>query len=320
LRISDKHGIDNISPDARIARWADAQYGVVSVAQAREAGLQRSSVRLRVDDGRWQRLLPGVYRLVGAPTGWKQSLSAGLLWAGDDAVASHRCAGRLWELDGVRCDEIELVVPAAFTTRVEGVRCFRTTTLSPRDVTRRQGLRVTTLPRTLIDLAAVLDEEHLEMALESALRRNLSLGWLQKRLWQIDGRGVAGAGVLKRLVGKRKPKAETADSALEVRVARLLRESRLPKPVLHFDICEGRHHVAEVDFAWPASRVALQADGFEKHSGFTPWRRDKNQSSWLASLGWLVLNVTWHDLDDDPEEVIRRLRNALDERAHAQVS
>jgi hypothetical protein len=125
------------------------------------------------------------------------------------------------------------------------------------------------------------------------------------------GRGSEGIALLRKLIAERTEFTERPDSALEVAAQRLILGSGLPQPALHYDVCEGALHVAEVDFAYPKQRVAIQCVSNRHHSGHRARVRDDDPSSWLASLGWLVFSWRASDLESRPDELVRRLRNGL---------
>src|SRR5687768_4050543 len=105
---------------------AAKQHGVISLAQALELGLNRSSVQRRTASGAFEGLRPGVYRVSGSPTSWEQELVAACLWTG--GVASHRAAGRLWGFDGLqRYGELEISITPPRHPRAPDVRIHRVT-------------------------------------------------------------------------------------------------------------------------------------------------------------------------------------------------
>jgi hypothetical protein len=299
------------SPDLAVARHAERQFGVFALPQIHRAELCGSAISRRIAKGLWERLLPGVFRLRGAPPSWHQELWAALLWAGEGALVSHRAAGLLWGLDGMERDAVEVSIPHHWGRGAKGLTVHRSRELSSRDITRRGGFPVTTMVRTLIDLAGVLDARDLEIALESAIRKGLDLSWLARRLGQLGGKGRRGAGLLQRMVAERTERPETPDSPHEVRLLRLLRDSGLPEPEMHYDVCDGKYHVAEVDFAFVKQRVAVEATSYANHSGKKPWAKDAHRISWLAALHWRTVFVTWDDVERRPDVVIDWIRRAM---------
>src|ERR1700687_272798 len=86
--------------DRACAEIAEKQFGLISRDQAIGTGLSERAIGRRRGADRWRQVLPGVYRLAGAPTSWEQSLKAATLWGGDGCVVSHRAAGALHRLGG----------------------------------------------------------------------------------------------------------------------------------------------------------------------------------------------------------------------------
>ena len=298
-----------MTPDQACARTARQQYGVLSRSQALTAGISSSGIGRRVAGGRWERVLPAVYRVAGAPETWEQRLLAACLHAGPGAVASHRAAAALWRMDGVRPGSVEIT--ARRQVRSVGVIGHQFP-LPPRHITSIGPIPVTDPARTLLDLGSVLSWEIVDQGLDDALRRGLTtLPRLWRRLRAEAERGRSGAGVLRGLLAVRDPASAPPESVLEARLALLLRRSGLPAPVAQYEIREARRRVARLDFAWPDHMVALEADGYRYHSGRAAWQRDLTRRNALTGRGWRVLHVTWEDLARHPERVAAAIRNAL---------
>ena len=184
------------------------------------------------------------------------------------------------------------------------------------DVALVAGIPTTTPTRTLIDLGAVVREEALELALEDALRRRLtSPARIEWRLAELCTRGRNGCATLRHLLQEREGVRPT-ESALETRVARLIRKSDLPEPVRQFEVRDGDRFVARVDFAYPAELVAIEADGFRWHSGRRDWEREIRWRNGLQALGWTLVDVTDGELRNNGQDVIVRLRSTLRARGH----
>ena len=176
-----------------LARASD-QYGTISRRQARACGLSERQIDTRIANERWELLLPGVYRVRGAPLTTRQRLLATTLWAGDDCAISHLAAGRLLRLDAVpKPMVIDVSVGRATGLATNGVVVHRTP-IDRIDRVTVDGIRCTSATRTIIDLAAVLDGETLEASFESARRLGLTApSALAKRAAVICGRGRPGA-------------------------------------------------------------------------------------------------------------------------------
>jgi very-short-patch-repair endonuclease len=236
---------------------------------------------------------------------------AACLWAGEHAVVSHRAAGVLWDLDGVRGTRVELWVPADRKLRTTKLTVHRTAGLPHVDRTRLGAIPITTPARTVIDLAGVLDEESLEAAVESALyRRRFDERRLRARLDALGGSGRAGTTTLRRILDRRGERAAALEHRLEVKVWRLLLRSGLPTPVRQQQVeVAGRQY--RLDFAWPSFRVAIEADGFAAHGGHRAFHSDRRRVAGLVSEGWRIVPVTWQDVTARPKEWLQEVGRTL---------
>jgi very-short-patch-repair endonuclease len=292
------------------ATIASRQFGLVSRSQTRESGIPAKAVHDRIRVGRWERVLPGVYRVAGAPVSWHQSLMAAVLWAPGAAV-SHRAAAALWELEGFSAGPVELSTAGDRKTPADWITLHRTSRLDHADITVVGVLPVTTPTRTIADLCGVLGRTDVEPALEDALRRGLTslprLRWVAERL---GGRGRTGARLLAELLRERLRGWTAPASQLESRVRRLLRDAGMPDPECQWEIREHGTLLARVDFAYPEAKLAIEADGYRHHSGRIAWQADRIRRNALTSRGWRVLHVTWQDLEARPTEVVTEIRAA----------
>jgi len=309
--------IDTESPDLRVAALAAGQHGVFSRRQALAAGFEEHVVSYRVTSGRWKAVRPGVYRMNGTPDSWKQAIMAACLWAGDGAVASHVTAARLWDLEGLpwktRDEPVHLSVPVPRHPTAPDVMVHRTRKLEVKDCSVRDGIPVTNLPRTLIDLSAGPASVKLELLLESALGqyRQFDLAWLKKTLRRLGPRGREGAGTLRALMDVRWNERPDLDSALERRMHALFLRSGLPIPVTHYNVVEEDRFLGEIDFAYPARRVAILTHGFAIHGRRVVWEKDAVQFADLSIMDWVLIPVTSAQLDHDEAGIVARIRKAL---------
>ncbi len=187
----------------------------------------------------------------------------------------------------------------------------RSRTLDPSHASKRGGIPRTNLARTIIDLSQVLEPKALELAFDSALRQQADLrSWVSRLLKGWPGKGHQGIAGLRALLAERDA---ALDSALEVKVRRLIRSAGLPTPIAGVDVVDGTQHVAKLDFAWPDNRprVALMAHGAKFHGNTPRWIRDLEQTSELNGLGWRVVQTTWDEVTNRPERLVRKLRRAL---------
>ena len=152
---------------------AEQQAGYFTAAQAREAGFTYSLLSYHVGTGRFERVRPRVYRIVQFPSSPHEDLYVAWLQAGPHAVISHDSALVLYDLSDLLPHRIHVTVPRTVSRRRPELQ-LHTKRLEPEDVTRYEGLPVTTVLRTLVDVAAAgLADEQVQQTIQEALRRGL---------------------------------------------------------------------------------------------------------------------------------------------------
>jgi very-short-patch-repair endonuclease len=293
-----------LSKEALLARRAAHQAGVFTRQDALRCGLSKDQIADRLGDGRWVRQLPSIYRFAGTPESEDAMRWAAVLWAGTGALISHLTAATMWDLDGVpHSRKVHLLVGAERRLRSRDVVVHRSTGLE-RERRFVDGLPVTRPELTLIHVASLVGEEVLETAFESARARRLvttrSVTACVERVAANGRHGTAAMRALLAEIGNEQP----AESVLEVKAARLLRRSALPRPLRQHAI--GRQRV---DFAWPEKRLVLECDGKLFHAN--RFQADRSKWSALAAAGWRVIVVTWDDVTRRAEHVLAQLGQAL---------
>jgi very-short-patch-repair endonuclease len=289
---------------------ADEQFGVFSQSQARAAGLSPATMTRRVGGGLWERLMPAVYRVVGAPASGRQAAMAAALWAGEGAVVSHGTAGTLWGIEGARAGKVELWVPSPRDPRHEQVIVHRGTRIDRADRTMLGPIPITTPARTLIDLSPRMEDDRLVGAMESVFRQALTTpDRLAVRLAALRSSGRPGSGRLERLLAGRGD-GHPLESTLEGKIWLLLSRSALPTPVRqHWVATAGGRF--RLDFAWPDQKLGLEADGWNHHRGRVAFGKDRERLSEMVAIGWRVLQVTWDVGSRQPQRVVHWVEMAL---------
>jgi very-short-patch-repair endonuclease len=299
---------------AALLALAAREHGVVSDAQAFVLGIAPRSIRRLVQSGDWQRPFPRVLRCTGAPSNERQAAMAAVLWAGPGARISHAAAAVLWDLDGVHTHGLELTVSNDRRLRSPLVAVHRSLTLAPADGTLRHGVPVTSVLRTLIDVAGSLPTGSLELAVEDAFRRRLTTPTqLDRCLSRIDGRGRTGSGRLRDLLVSRRGEAATGSGA-EVLLARLLVSGGLPDPIRQHAVTHAGRTI-RVDLAYPDCRLAIEFDSLRWHSGRAKLDNDADRRNLLRAAGWEQITVTHTMLKARPEHTLSVIATAYEERA-----
>lgn len=178
---------------------AEAQAGYFTASQARTAGFSSERLSANVKSGRFVRITQGVYRLYHFPGSPYEDMFVAWLRAGPSSVVSHESALAVYELSDILPSEIHLIVPRNASRRRKGIR-QHTNRLQADEITKRQGLPITTVERTLADLIANgLAEEQIRLAIQEALRRGLTDR--EKLLHQAQRTGGKVANMVQKILG-----------------------------------------------------------------------------------------------------------------------
>lgn len=299
------------SPDTLIAQRAGLQHGVISREQLIEIGLSASGVNRRVQLGRLHRLHPGVYAVGHTVVPREGRWLAAVLAGGKGAVLSHRSAGALWGVvRGAERRRVEITTPRS--TRSVGAIHRHTSVLSPDEVTRRHRIPVTTLARTLLDIAATANVERMEAAIrEAEYLHRFRLAALEEVLERHPGRrGTRTIEASLRRLGHA-PRGRVR-SKMETRFAALLAGTDLPRPRLNalLDLDDNGGPI-QADCLWSPQRVVVELDGGEAHRTRVAFETDRERDRRLQVAGWQVVRVTWRQLEE-PAALLVDLRKLLD--------
>jgi predicted transcriptional regulator of viral defense system/very-short-patch-repair endonuclease len=290
---------------------AAGNHGVFDISEALAVGVDRATIAREVRAGRLQRGLPGVYLMAGSPRTFRQRAHEVQRWAGPSGVLSFSTSASLLNLDVDGDTRIQVSTERNLRSPAPWVLVHRLRDpMEVRDVTVIGGLRVTTMPRTIIDLAAILDEEALDIGLDSAIRRGMWRSTFLDRFADVSDGRRAGTRLLRRLIAERETEQGLTGSAFERLLLRHIKKGGLPTPVCQHPFSADGFS-AFIDFAYPEFGIAIEADGYRWHDGRVPFEKDRVRVSELGSWGWRVIQVTWIQLKYRPADVLRRLHRAL---------
>ena len=232
---------------------------------------------------------------------------AAVLSCGPDAVVSHHDAGALWKIRPYRGPLIHLSVPHCCRSRGPGLKVHRRRTLGSEDLTRRNGIPVTTPICTLIDMAPDLTERQLERAINEA--DMLGLVRPEPLRAALDGRRRPGAGKLAKLLDRHM--FVLTESELEQAFLPLVNAAGLPPPQTGRVV-----NRFKVDFFWPDLRLVVETDSWTHHR--TPAQKDRDSrrdhAHFAAEL--IPLRFTHGQIAHDPEHVIATLRRVARRAGH----
>jgi predicted transcriptional regulator of viral defense system len=296
-----------MTPDLRAANLAAKQHRVATRWQLRKCGLGREAIRHRVKNGRLQQLHEDVFVVGPGDPGRESFLIAAVLACGKGAVLSHRTAADRWGLIRTASPAIHVTVPRTKKPAVDGVTVHLTRRLTSPDWTKRNGIPVTSVPRTLIDLAALAKPRELVKALEQAQRLRLfDMGAVAEVLGR--SRGRRGAKALRQALAELKDEPPDTRSPLEDEFVDFCEQRHIPPPQLNVVIAGFC-----VDAAWPDKKVVVELDSRTHHSGIHAFEEDRKRDAKLQVAGHRIVRVTRHRLNheaDDLEADLRRLLGA----------
>jgi very-short-patch-repair endonuclease len=295
-----------LSLDARIAKIAAAQHGLITREQLLKLGMAASTIDRFLKLGRFERVHSGVYRVAGSIVTWHQQVHAAVFAAGPLSLASDLTATRLWKVLEFREAPIEVVVPARCNPREDGFIVHRSRRCPARQW-EVEGVPVTSVPRTLVDLCRYLSEELVEEAFDTALRRNL--------LDKDDLDALSRHRVLGVFVAERRGERRPSGSQRETKLRRALRSAGLPQPVGQFTVYDSGAFVAHVDFAYPEQKIAIEYDGYDSHSSRQAFERDRRRWRALQVAGFVVVPYTKEDLRR-PVRLTAEIYRLLVDRGH----
>ena len=278
---------------------AGASHGVVRREQLFAAGMTKAEIRARMSRGTLMRVHLGVYR-VGhrAPSLEARYLAA--VWAcGEGALLCGLAAGHLLGLLAGAAAPPEVVVRSQ--RRIEGVRTRRSRRLDEGDRFVWRGVPVTSVARTMVDMASVLSPTALARAFhEAGIRYDTTPAQVEAVLARRpNSRGAAN---LRAVIHGDEP---VLLSKLERRFRRLLREAGLPLPETNRP-AGGRR----IDCRWPEHRLTVELDGYRFHRSRHAWERDRRREREARARGDDFRRFTFGDVEQ-PRAMLAELSLAL---------
>jgi very-short-patch-repair endonuclease len=291
---------------------------VAAVADWRALGITENRLKSLVHSGALVRVRRGVYATRAAvdyaavnPRRGHALLVAAVGSAiGRDAVASHQSAARVHGINLLDPPANTVTLTRAPANRTNRLRSdgivFHSANLPANHVTSRYGLLVTTVPRTVIDLARTSPFREAVVAADSALQADLAT---KADLATVAGlcHGWPGIQQARRVI---EFSDERAESVLESCARVAFAEAGLRPPELQVTI-HGPGWSCRVDLCWPEYRVIAEADGLAKYNTRKDLVKQFERDRLLRDLGYQVIHFTWRELMRTPDVVIGRIRAAI---------
>jgi hypothetical protein len=286
--------------ERELARIADGQHGVVTRAELLDAGVSGAGIQRRVRKGTLMPVHRGVYRVGHRAPNVEAQYLAAVRACGEGALLSGRAAGYLLGLLKGPQPPPEVTTPTE--RRIPGVRTRRSRHMDDRDGTTVRGIPVTTVPRTLVDLAAVLPVEALARAChEAGVVHRTTPAKVEPVLARRPK--SPGAPKLRRVL---RGDVNVVLSRLEGAFMRLLRAAGLPLPQTNRP-AGGRR----VDCRWPEYRLTVELDSYQFHNSRHAWEQDRRREREARARGDEFRRYSYGDVLEDPRYMLRELRALL---------
>jgi hypothetical protein len=290
--------------EQKLARMASAAHGVVTRGQLLEAGVSKDEIRHRMRSGGLLRAYPGVYRVGHRARSVEASYLAAVLACGPGAVLSGRAAGYLLGLLKGKPPPPEVTAPGR--RRPPGVTTRQSRSpIAAVDTTTFRRIPITTVARTLVDLASVLNDGDLARAChEAGVRYRTTPRDVEAVLQRRPN--APGAGKLRAIL---RGDTRVTLSKLERRFLELLREAGLPLPETN-RAAGGRR----VDCRWPEHRLTVELDSYTYHHSRHAWEQDRRREREAHARGDQHRRYTYDDVFGAPTQMLAELTALLTRR------
>jgi very-short-patch-repair endonuclease len=293
----------------------------VTHRQLTAIGIRGSAITRRVAAGRLQRRYRGVYAVGHVQDTPEARWIAAVMACGRGAVLSHLDAAALWKIYGStkgpggrgrrRSAAIHVTTPSRSSRALPGIKVHRARALDLADVTKKDGIPVTTIARTLIDLSDLLNKDRLLRAIrEAEYLKLLDLDTLIAAVERANGRKRLNE--LKKAIERHRP-GQIIREELEHRFAELIHAADLPEPQTNVRV-KTRRRTYTVDCLWPDQRVAVELDGRDAHIRAAAFEEDRARDAALTAIGLRPLRFTWLRVSEEPDEVLAELNATLSGR------
>lgn len=291
--------------ETELGRLATKQHGVVGRRQLLDLGFGLATIKRWLQTGRLHRLHREAFAVGHRRLNQQAHWLAAVLACGEESLLSHHSAAALWGLAKPRGAIVDVTAPRGRQYRPGRLKIrLHRGRLFDEDRDERAEIPVTTVARTLFDLAEVVDFRRLEQAWEEADRLKLL------RLGEV-------AGVCERGYGRRalKPTRRLLAEARAVRRTRSPLEDRFQNFSRHFELPLHSTNVEvlgkEVDVLWPAAKLIVELDSWEFHSHRAAFQRDRTRDTKLLVAGYRTVRVTHNRLDQEATALATEIRELL---------
>jgi hypothetical protein len=298
--------------DAAIADLASRQYGLFSRAQAAALGATNRIIHTRLAAGRWIKEAEGVYGVPGWPESWWRRMWRAYLATGESAVVAFEAAAAIRGLTNFPKGRVVLATPHGDHHWHGLCEMRQLTDLVPEHTSVVGGLRVTTVVRTLFDLARFTGEQRLAVAVEDAhITGECRLEELHALVDELRRPGKKGMRLLGKILSERGPGYVPSESWLERRLLKILNDAGLPKPRVQVPLPWRFDLPSRTDALYDAQRVILETDGRRWHVRVDQMANDRKRDREALNHGWRPYRFVYQELKYEPGMVVETVTAAL---------
>ena len=291
-----------------LAELATRQHGVVSTRQLDELGYTRSSAAKAAKVGRLHRIHRGVYVVGYRRLTWHGRCMAAVL-ASSPSVASHLSAAWIWGLLQSRPGTLHVSCPGP--RRAKRPFVTHQADLPSSDRTIRDGIPVTSLSRTILDMAVDRRERtvgrYIQRADDAKVFDRRAMVELLDRT-----KGHRGGATVRAALEIYRETPVFTRSGLERRFLEVVEGAGLPVPAMNSFVAGH-----EIDAYWEAERFGVELDVYETHGSRLSFEEDRVRDDELLLAGIETTRVTGPRLDREPDGVVDSVRGHLARRAAA---
>jgi very-short-patch-repair endonuclease len=292
-------GPPDVTVEDVIGRIARRQHGVVTWTQLLDAGLSAKEIKRRVQKKALLRVHPGVYRVGHTAPSREAHYLAAVLACGEGAVLSGKAAGHLWGLLKGAAPPPEVTAPKKRS--IKGI-LTRHARRQETDATTWKRIPITTVPRTLVDLASLLPLEDLARAChEAGVLHRTTPRQVEHVLAKRPN--APGAGDLRKVMHG---DVHVTLSKLERKFLERLKEEGLPLPITNKPAGSKR-----VDCRWPEHRLTVELDSYRYHHSRHAWELDRRREREARARGDEFRRYTRDDVYESPAQMLRELSSLL---------
>jgi very-short-patch-repair endonuclease len=257
------------------------------------------------------RVYPGVYAVGHIPRTREARWIAAVMACGRGAVLSHLDAAALWQIYETRGTSVHVTTTSRAGRYLRGIHAHRTRNLDRADVTVKDGIPVTTVARTLIDLTDLLPSDRILRAMrEAEYLRLLDIDSLIAAVQRGNGRRRLTE--LTKAVDRHRP-GQIVREELEHRFLELVHEAGLAEPETNVKV-ETWRRTYTIDCLWRDEGVAVELDGRAAHARAAAFEEDRARDAALTAIGLRPLRFTWLRVTSEDEDVLAELKATLSGR------